>query len=341
MLETMGQKPLLPGDEVITAAAAFPTTVNPILQNGWVPVFIDVDSRTLNSLPEAVMAAKSPRTRAVILAHTLGNPFRADLLAEWCKKENLFLIEDCCDALGAQIIDRGNVGTFGHYATASFYPAHHITMGEGGAVISANAKLRRVAESLRDWGRDCWCEPGQDNTCKKRFCWQLGDLPYGYDHKYTYSNIGYNLKATDMQAAVGLSQLKKLSGFVEKRRANWSALYKGVTQSPVLRNKLIPVEPTTGTNPSWFAFPMHCAESLEREKITTYLEQHLVGTRLLFGGNILKQPAYKKSSFRVVGDLKNTDAIMRDTFWIGTHPAISDKHITYMLEQLEQAVRSF
>lgn len=338
MMESMGFKPLKAGDEVITAAAGFPTTVNPILQNGWVPVFVDVDRTTLNALPEAIMAAKTEKTRAVVLAHALGNPFRSDILAEWCKKEGLYLIEDCCDALGAEITGKGPVGSFGHFATTSFYPAHHITMGEGGAVLSSNAKLRRVAESMRDWGRDCWCEPGQDNTCKKRFGWQLGELPCGYDHKYTYSNVGYNLKVTDMQAAIGLSQLQKLPKFIEKRRANWAALYEGVKKSPKLKDKLFPIEPTEGTSPSWFGFPLNCADGLEREKITTYLETHKVGTRLLFGGNLTKQPAYKNSNYRVHGVLENTDRIMKSTFWIATHPALTPKHIAYMLETLEKAV---
>lgn len=340
MLGNFGEKPLQPGDEVITAAAGFPTTVNPILQNGWVPVFIDVDYNSLNALPETIMAAKTDKTRAVILAHTLGNPFRSDIVADWCRTERLYLIEDCCDALGAQITGKGSVGSFGHYATTSFYPAHHITMGEGGAVLSTSAKLRRVAESMRDWGRDCWCEPGQDNTCKKRFGWQLGSLPCGYDHKYTYSNIGYNLKVTDMQAAIGLSQLSKLPLFIEKRRANWKALREGIEGSPVLRDRFTPVEPTAGTEPSWFGFAIHCNDGIQREKITTFLEDRKVGTRLLFGGNLTKQPAYKNAKYRVSGTLENTDKIMNQTFWIGVHPALGPEQITYMLEQLETAAKS-
>ncbi len=240
MMHDLKMKPLQKGDEVITVAAGFPTTVNPIIQNGWIPVFVDVDFRTINATPEAIMSARSSKTRAVVLAHTLGNTYRSDILADWCKKEGLYLVEDCCDAFGARI---GNapVGSFGDFATLSFYPAHHITMGEGGAVIPANGRLKRVAESMRDWGRDCWCEPGKDNTCGKRFDWTLGQLPCGYDHKYTYSNVGYNLKVTDMQAAVGLSQLAKIDKFVAARRLNWQKIYQGINQSPTLKNALIPV----------------------------------------------------------------------------------------------------
>ena len=329
--------PLQPGDEIITAAAGFPTTINPILQNGWIPVLVDVERSTLNVTPEAIMAARGPKTRAVIVAHTLGNPYRADELAAWCQKEGLFLIEDCCDAFGATINGKP-AGSFGDYSTLSFYPAHHITMGEGGAVMARSAKLRRPAESMRDWGRDCWCEPGKDNTCGKRFEWQLGELPCGYDHKYTYSSIGYNLKATDMQAAIGMSQLDKVEGFVAQRRANWHALYQGIKASPVLSEYLVPVEPVRGTQPSWFGFPMHCRGGIDRTQLTRYLEDHKVGTRLLFGGNIVRQPAYLNAPFRVVGDLSHTDAIMHDTFWIGVHPVLDAARIQYMLEQLEGGV---
>ncbi len=339
MLRDLKLKPLEKGDEVITAAAGFPTTVNPIVQNGWVPVFVDVDLNTLNALPEAVMAARGPKTRAVVLAHTLGNVYRSDILADWCKKEGLYLVEDCCDALGAKIGD-APVGSFGEFATTSFYPAHHITMGEGGAVIPKDGRWKRVAESVRDWGRDCWCEPGKDNTCNKRYGWKLGDLPDGYDHKYTYSNIGYNLKATDMQAAIGLSQLKKLDRFVAARRANWKKLSDGIQASPVLRERLSVVQPTAGTNPSWFGFAMHCAPGLNREKIVASLEERKVGTRLLFGGNMIKQPAYQGVEYRVVGNLKATDEIMMRTFWIGVHPALDDAKIQYMLEQLEAVVKT-
>ncbi|MFM8269736.1 MAG: lipopolysaccharide biosynthesis protein RfbH [Pseudomonadota bacterium] len=337
-LKKQGLKPLEKGDEVITVAAGFPTTVNPIVQNGWVPVFVDVDLKTLNALAEKVMEAKTPKTRAVVLAHTLGNPYRADLLADWCQKEGLFLVEDCCDALGATI---GNqwVGSFGLFSTYSFYPAHHITMGEGGAVICRDSILRRIAESIRDWGRDCWCEPGVDNTCGKRFGWSLGTLPTGYDHKYTYSHIGYNLKVTDMQAAIGLSQLKKAPSFVEARRTNWKKIKAGMDSSPQLTKYFASVEPTEGTNPSWFGFPIHIKESLNREKVVAFLEENKVGTRLLFSGNLTRQPAYQNVEHRIVGTLSNTDKIMKDTFWIGVHPLLDDKRISYMLEQLERATR--
>lgn len=340
MMKDLKMKPLERGDEVITAAAGFPTTVNPIIQNGWVPVFIDVDRMTLNATPEAVMAARTPKTKAVVLAHTLGNPYRSDILAEWCRKEGLYLIEDCCDALGATV-NGAPAGSYGEYATLSFYPAHHITMGEGGAVIPRDGRLKRVAESMRDWGRDCWCEPGMDNTCGKRFGWTLGDLPCGYDHKYTYSNVGYNLKVTDMQAAVGLSQLRKVSQFVAARRSNWKKLYDGVRSSPTLKDRLTPVEPTAGTEPSWFGFPMHCASGIDREKLVSFLEDRKVGTRLLFAGNLTKQPAYKGADFRIHDKLEATDLIMAKTFWIGVHPALDDAQIAYMLEQLEEGVRKF
>ena len=333
-LEGMGYKPLVPGDEIITVAAGFPTTVNPIIQNGWVPVFVDIDATTLNALPEKVMAAKTSKTRAVIIAHSLGNPYRADILADWCKKEGIVLIEDCCDALGATIKDQP-VGSFGEYATSSFYPAHHITMGEGGAVMSKDGRFKKIAESIRDWGRDCWCEPGKDNTCKKRFGWTLGDLPPGYDHKYVYSHIGYNLKVTDMQAALGMSQLNKVEKFISERRKNWKTIYDGIKTSPVLRDNFIPVEATPETNPSWFGFPMYANERLNREKVVMALEERKVGTRLFFAGNLTKQPAYKNEKFRVHEVLKNTDHVMKTLFWVGVHPALDQARINYMLEQLE------
>ncbi len=338
-LKPFGFEPIKPGDEVITVAAGFPTTVNPIIQNGWTPVFVDVDLNTLNALPEKIMEAKTSKTRAVVLAHTLGNPYRSDVLAEWCKKEKLFLMEDCCDALGAKVNGQP-VGSYGDYATLSFYPAHHITMGEGGAVIPRDIKFRKIAESIRDWGRDCWCEPGHDNTCKKRFQWSLGDLPKGYDHKYTYSNIGYNLKVTDMQAALGVSQLKKVDGYIGARRENWAYLYKGLKSSPTLQQAFTPVEPTANTEPSWFGFAMHCADNIDREKVVKFLEEKKVGTRLLFGGNLLRQPAYKNIEKRVVGDLANTDRIMYKTFWVGVHPVLDKQRMDYMLEQLEAAAKN-
>lgn len=339
MLPDLKMRPLQKGDEVITAAAGFPTTVNPIIQNGWVPVFVDVDLKTMNALPETIMAAKTSKTRAVVLAHTLGNPYRADIVADWCKKEGLYLVEDCCDALGATI-GSAPVGSFGDFATLSFYPAHHITMGEGGAVISKDGRWKRVAESVRDWGRDCWCEPGVDNTCKKRFDWTLGQLPCGYDHKYTYSNIGYNLKATDMQAAIGISQLQKLDGFVAARRKNWQSILNGINQSPLLKEHLSPVYGTEGTDPSWFGFPMYCSEALNRDLLVRTLEDKKVGTRLVFGGNLTKQPAYLNVEYRVAAELSNTDHIMRKAFWVGVHPALTPAHIQYMLEMLEASIKA-
>jgi len=339
MLPSLNLKPLQRGDEVITAAAGFPTTVNPIIQNGWTPVFVDIDARTLNATTEMVKAARTEKTRAVVLAHTLGNLYRADELAEWCEKEGLYLVEDCCDALGARIGDKP-AGSFGVFATLSFYPAHHITMGEGGAVVPKDGRWKRVAESVRDWGRDCWCEPGKDNTCGKRFTQQLGQLPCGYDHKYTYSNVGYNLKATDMQAAIGLSQLKKLDGFVAARRSNWQKIFDGINASPVLKENLTPVLATEGTTPSWFGFPMFASEAVDREKLVSYLEEHKVGTRLVFGGDLTRQPAYAGENYRVHGELKTTDLVMRKGFWVGVHPALDDARIAYMLEQLEAGIRA-
>lgn len=337
-LEKFGYTPLKPGDEVITVAAGFPTTVNPIIQNGWIPVFIDIDDVTLNALPDKIKEAKTSKTRAVVLAHSLGNPFRADLIADWCKQEGLFLIEDCCDALGATILDRP-VGSFGEYSTSSFYPAHHITMGEGGAVMSKDGRFKKIAESIRDWGRDCWCEPGKDNTCNKRFGWTLGELPPGYDHKYVYSHIGYNLKVTDMQAALGVSQLNKVEKFISERRKNWKTLFDGIQSSPILKENFRPVLPTPDTNPSWFGFPLYTNQRLNREKIVATLEQNKVGTRLFFAGNLTKQPAYKNQQFRIHNDLKNTDQVMKSLFWIGVHPALDSARINYMLEQLESVAK--
>lgn len=337
-MKGLDMKPLQPGDEVITVAGGFPTTVNPIIQNGWKPVFVDLDLKTLNALPEKIFEAQSSKTRAVILAHTLGNPYQVKEIAEWCDKNGYFLVEDCCDAFGATY-DNKPVGSFGHYSTLSFYPAHHITTGEGGVVLSKNAKLRRIAESIRDWGRDCWCDPGKDNSCKKRYDWQLGDLPQGYDHKYIYSHVGYNLKATDMQAALGVSQLKKVNGFVEKRRQNWNMLSQLIKSSPILNENLSLVEATPNSNPSWFGLALHVRENLNRTALVRFLEDARIGTRLLFGGNLTKQPAYKNIDYRVVGNLNNTDAVMNSTFWIGVHPAINETHIHYMIEKLEDGIK--
>ncbi len=339
LLKNFKMRPLERGDEVLTVAAGFPTTVNPIVQNGWTPVFVDINRETLNAEPETLMAAVGPKTRAIMLAHTLGNPFRADILRDFCDKNGLYLVEDCCDAFGAQINGKP-AGSYGELATLSFYPAHHITTGEGGAVMSKDGRWKKIAESIRDWGRDCWCEPGQDNTCGKRFGWKLGELPDGYDHKYVYSQLGYNLKSTDMQAAVGLGQLEKVHGFIEARRANWRYLKNAVAESPILKNTIRAVEPTPGTDPSWFGFPMHVQKPVDRTRLTRYLEEHKVGTRLLFAGNLLRQPAYQGIERRVVGDLENTDYIMNNTFWIGVHPALTQEKLVYMIEQLEAGVRA-
>lgn len=339
LLKGFQREPMKPGDEVITVAAGFPTTVNPIFQNGWVPVFVDVDLATLNATLEKLEEAKTSKTKAVIIAHTLGNPFRADLISEWCKKNDLYLMEDCCDAFGAEI-GSARAGSFGDFATTSFYPAHHITMGEGGAVMAQDAKWRRIAESIRDWGRDCWCEPGVDNTCKKRFQWQLGELPEGYDHKYIYSQLGYNLKVTDMQAALGVSQLKKVEEFVSKRRAHYYYLYEGIKNHPVLAEKLFPAEATEGTNPSWFGFPLRLVDGIERKKVQSALEEKKIGTRLLFAGNLTKQPAYQNLNYRIEGELTHTDKIMNQLFWIGVHPSLTKEMMDYMLETLVEVIKA-
>jgi CDP-6-deoxy-D-xylo-4-hexulose-3-dehydrase len=329
----LGERRLQPGDEVITVAAGFPTTLNPILQNGLVPVFVDVTLPTYNVDVRQLEDALSPRTRGMIFAHTLGNPFDLETVTRFARRHGLWLIEDCCDAVGSTYHGRP-VGTFGDLATISFYPAHHITMGEGGAVLTKVPMLASIVESFRDWGRDCWCETGCDNTCGKRFGWQLGSLPAGYDHKYTYSHIGYNLKLTDMQAAVGLAQLEKLDSFVEARRANFRALRQGLA---ALEEFFILPEATAGAEPSWFGFPIAVRPEapFTRNQVTQYLEEHKVSTRLLFGGNLTRQPAYRDSRYRVVGSLVNTDFIMDQVFWIGLYPGIRPAAIDYMLECLD------
>lgn len=328
---TLGPRRLLPGDEVITVAAGFPTTVNPIFQNRLVPVFVDVEIPTYNVDVSQLEAARSDRTRAVILAHTLGNPFNVRAVVEFARKHDLWLIEDCCDAVGASF-DGQRVGTFGDLATVSFYPAHHITMGEGGAVLVNDPRLRTIVESFRDWGRDCWCDPGKDNTCGKRFDWQLGELPHGYDHKYTYSHIGYNLKVTDMQAAVGVAQLRKLPRFIEARRKNFETLHRGLSGLPQL---LLP-EATPGAEPSWFGFPIAVRpeSGLTRDAVVRALEGKRIATRLLFAGNLVRQPAYRESVFRTVGDLANSDFVMKQVFWIGTYPGLSDASLGYVIETM-------
>ena len=331
----LGERRLKPGDEVITVAAGFPTTVNPIIQNQLVPVFLDLEIPTYDIDVTHLEEAVSPRTRAVMLAHTLGNPFNLGAIQDFVKKHNLWLVEDSCDALGAEY-DGQTVGTFGDLATVSFYPAHHITTGEGGVVMGQLPLLKRIAESFRDWGRDCWCEPGKDNTCGKRFEWQLGQLPCGYDHKYTYSHIGYNLKATDMQAAVGVAQLKKLPGFIERRRANFAYLKAALAD---VEEFLILPEPTPRSNPSWFGFPLTVRESapLTRNALIQYLEQRNIKTRLLFGGNMLRQPAYIDIEHRVVGEMRNTDRIMNQTFWVGLYPGLSREMLDHTASTLRAA----
>ncbi|MHB1700151.1 MAG: lipopolysaccharide biosynthesis protein RfbH [Acidobacteriaceae bacterium] len=323
----LGDRQIKPGDEVITVAAGFPTTVNPIIQNQCVPVFMDVTLPSFQADASQLQAALSPRTKAIMIAHTLGNPYDLDKVAAFAKENNLWLIEDSCDALGAKY--KGQmVGTFGDIATVSFYPAHHITMGEGGAVLTDKPLLKTLAESFRDWGRDCWCEPGKDNTCGKRFDWQLGDLPCGYDHKYTYSHIGYNLKVSDMQAAIGVSQLDKLPGFIAARNANFAYLYQALKP---LEEFLILPEATPESEPSWFGFPIAVRENapFTRDQLTRELDARKIGTRLLFAGNLLRQPAYQGVKHRVVGDLKNTDFVMNNVFWIGLYPGLSHEMLDH------------
>ena len=333
----LGKKALQPGDEVITVAAGFPTTVNPILQNNLVPVFVDVTIPTYNIDVNHLEAALSSKTRAIMLAHTLGNPFNLETVSEFAKQHNLWLIEDCCDATGAQY-NGEPVGTFGQLATVSFYPAHHITMGEGGAVLTDQPKLKTLVESFRDWGRDCWCEPGQDNTCGKRFDWQLGDLPAGYDHKYTYSHIGYNLKATDMQAAVGLAQISKLDGFIARRRENFSTLFAGLSD---LQEFFILPQATPNSQPSWFGFPIAVRPGapFNRNQVVAFLESHRIATRLLFGGNLVRQPAYKNTLHRVATSLENSDFVMNNVFWVGVFPGLSAPMLDYMIETFHVVVR--
>ena len=317
----LGDRQLKPGDEVITVAAGFPTTLNPIIQNRLVPVFVDVVLPTYEIDVSQLEAARSDRTRAVFIAHTLGNVFDLDAVTAFTRKHNLWLIEDCCDALGSTWKGRP-VGTFGDIATVSFYPAHHITMGEGGAVLTDKPNLQVLIESFRDWGRDCWCHPGKDNTCGKRFDWQLGDLPCGYDHKYTYSHIGYNLKATDMQAALGLSQIGKLPHFIERRKENFRYLFSAL--KPMEEYLILP-EATSGSDPSWFGFPIGVREDapFKRDELIRALDAKKIATRLLFGGNLLRQPAYEGCEYRVVGELTNTDFVMNNVFWIGVYPGLT------------------
>jgi CDP-6-deoxy-D-xylo-4-hexulose-3-dehydrase len=334
----LGERALQPGAEVITAAAGFPTTVNPALHWGMVPVFVDIGIPTYNIDVQAVEAAITPKTRAIMVAHTLGNPFDAAALAALAEKHNLFLVEDCCDALGATIGGR-HVGTFGDIGTLSFYPAHHITMGEGGAVFTGDPVLRRAMEAFRDWGRDCYCEPGQDNTCGRRFDWKLGDLPQGYDHKFTYSHLGFNLKITDMQAAVGLAQMDHLEDFIAARRRNFDLLKAGLAD---LEEMFILPEATAGTEPSWFGFLLTVRDGapFTRDEMVQHLNARKIGTRLLFAGNLTRQPYMKGRDFRVHGELTNSDKVMRDAFWIGLYPGLSPEHIAYMVETIRAFARA-
>jgi len=343
----LGEKRLKPGDEVITVAAGFPTTLNPIILNGLVPVFVDVDIPTYNAKVEEIEAAIGPKTKALFIAHTLGNPFNLDKVMKIVSKHNLFLIEDNCDALGSAYNSKFKIqnsklqftGSFGHLATCSFYPAHHITTGEGGAVLTSDDTLARIVRSLKDWGRDCYCGPGESNTCGRRYSGQYGDLPYGYDHKYVYSHIGYNLKMTDIQAAIGVEQLKKLDGFCQARRANFSAWIKGFKD---YKDCFILPEATEGSDPAWFAFPVTVEKAVgfTRTDLTNYLSENLIETRNLFGGNLLRQPAYLNIKHRKIGNLENTERIMNDTFFLGTFPGIGSEQIEYTMKVIDEFVRS-
>jgi CDP-6-deoxy-D-xylo-4-hexulose-3-dehydrase len=331
---TLNERAIKPGDEVIGVAAGFPTTVNPILQFGAVPVFVDVELGTYNIDATKIEAAISPKTKAIMLAHTLGNPYNLDVITGLCKKYNLWLIEDCCDAMGTTYHGK-KVGTFGDLATLSFYPAHHITMGEGGAVLTNEPRLKRIAESFRDWGRDCFCDPGKDNTCGKRFCWKLGDLPEGYDHKYTYSHIGYNLKITDMQAACGLAQLEKAPAFIQKRKDNFEFL-KGCLAD--CEQFLVLPQATANSDPSWFGFPITLKPNapITRLELLQKLDAQKIGTRLLFAGNLTRQPSMIGRNFRVSGDLTNTDVVMNQTFWIGLQPALTREMLEFTANKIKE-----
>lgn len=329
----LGERAIKPGDEVIGVAAGFPTTVNPVIQFGAVPVFVDIEIPTYNIDPEKIEAAIGPKTRAIMLAHTLGNPFNLEVVTALAKKYNLWLIEDCCDALGSSY---GNklVGTFGDIGTLSFYPAHHITMGEGGAVFTNNPALKPIIESIRDWGRDCFCAPGKDNTCGKRFDWQLGELPGGYDHKYTYSHLGYNLKISDMQAACALAQMDRLEGFIHARKNNFEFLSRRLSHCEEF---LILPKATPNSIPAWFGFPITLRNTMgvERVELLNHLDRHKIGTRLLFAGNLVRQPYMIGRNFRISEKLANTDQVMNNTFWIGVYPALTEEMLDYSATQIE------
>jgi CDP-6-deoxy-D-xylo-4-hexulose-3-dehydrase len=333
----LGAGRVLPGDEVITVAAGFPTTVSPIIQNGLIPVYVDIDLGTYVANETQLEAAISNKTRAIMMAHTLGNPFNLDLVEKLAKKHNLWVIEDSCDALGGTFNGQ-NLGSFGDLSTFSFYPAHHITTGEGGAVLIKRIAHKTIVESIRDWGRDCWCAPGCDNTCLKRYDWKLGGLPEGYDHKYTYSHLGYNLKSGDIQAAIGLAQLQRLDSFVEARKRNWTALRENLLD---LQEFLILPVPTEFSDPSWFGFAMTVRPDspVSRNEIVQELNRRGIGTRLLFGGNLLRQPAFIDTPRRLIGELTNTDTVMNDTFWIGVWPGLNEKMVEFMVDSLHEIIR--
>ena len=335
----LGKKRLKPGDEVITVASGFPTTLNPILQNNLIPVFVDIDLGTYNIQTEKIEKAISKKTKAIFIAHTLGNPVNLDKILKIVKKYNLYFIEDNCDSLGSEYKGK-HTGVFGDISTCSFFPAHHITMGEGGAVLTNNPLLKKIIASFRDWGRDCSCEPGYDNTCKKRFSWQLGKLPFGYDHKYIYSHVGYNLKITDMQAAIGTAQLKKLASFIKARRENFSCLYKFFEK---YKKYFILPETEKNSRPCWFGFPVLVKEtaSFNRNDIVNYLEKNKIATRMLFGGNLIKQPAYENMKYRVCGTLKNTDLVMNNFFWLGVYPGITKEKLKYITTVLNEFFKSY
>jgi CDP-6-deoxy-D-xylo-4-hexulose-3-dehydrase len=332
----LGDRRLRPGDEVVTVAAGFPTTVNPIVLNQLVPVFVDVELGTYDARPDRLEEAIGPRTRAIVMAHTLGNPFDLATATRLAAEHDLFLVEDCCDALGATYGGRG-VGTFGDLATLSFYPAHQITTGEGGCVLTDRGTLSKIVESIRDWGRDCWCAPGEANTCGRRFDWQLGELPCGYDHKYIYSHIGYNLKLTDSQAAVGIAQLDRLPGFVAARRRNWQRLHDGLAD---LDEFFVLPAPTPGSEPSWFGYAptVRPDAPFDRNALVAFLEGRQIGTRLMFGGNLTRQPAYADVEYRVVGDLDTTDLVAEGTLWVGVWPGLTDAMLDYMVESFHEFV---
>jgi CDP-6-deoxy-D-xylo-4-hexulose-3-dehydrase len=330
----LGSRRLKPGDEVITTACGFPTTLNPILQNDLIPVFVDIELGNYNIQAKNLKKAISGKTKAIFIAHTLGNPAELDPILQLVEKYDLWFIEDNCDALGSRYQGK-YTGTFGHISTCSFYPAHHITMGEGGAVLTNDLRLKKIIASFRDWGRDCWCEPGCDNSCKKRFGWNLGDLPFGYDHKYVYSHIGYNLKVTDMQAAIGVAQLQKLPGFIEYRKKNFRFLYDGLKE---YSKYFILPQTAPGSDPSWFGFPLSVREDspFGRSDIVGYLEENKIATRMLFGGNLLKQPAYREIPYRQVGSLENTDFVMNNLFWIGVYPGLTQEMLEYMIQTFDR-----